>query len=715
MVKRLLIVESPGKVKKLSQILGRDWIVRASCGHIRELSNEGEDSLGFVMDEDKIECLYIPRSEQAENTIQQLKAAVKQVSEVVLATDPDREGETIAWHLKEVLKLKNPARVTYTEITESAVNAAIANPRQIDSNLVDAGLCRDCLDKLVGYKGSPLLWQLNNGAKSVGRVQSATLHIACDREREIQNFKAVDYWNVWVDYTEGFRAFYKGKATEYIDATAEPEQEVHDDAESLDKKSSIESARILSEAEALEILSVAQNSAHKIINSEGKLTSQQPPPPLITSTLQQVAGSKLKFSPEKTMQVAQKLYEAGLITYMRTDSVMLSPEFVDSGRKWLEENDPENLSQKVTKHRSGKTAQEAHEAIRPTDINHITTQPVSDEDKLYDLIWRRALASQCCPAQLRKTILIVQSENLLWQAKGQTVDFLGYAKYWSNLSKDALLPNLNQGSNLKVEKSGHEKKQTQPPTRYSEPKLVQQMERKGIGRPSTYSSTIATLKKRGYVELLKESLQPTKLGLEVDAFLMKVLPELVAADFTAQMELSLDAIARGEKSWQKFLTSWNREYFVPALAKAKGTLLASSSRPNREYEFSKTPCPQCNNPLAKIKSEKVSKKYFLKCVGDCENIVLFWSERAKVWEAPRQNKGDEKPAAKITTHNCPVCKSFLEEHSYIKDGQEKVLLRCSNSKSRNDPKHKDVVFFNTASGYWSPKLGNLPSPPKQIG
>lgn len=708
MVKRLLIVESPGKIKKLSQILGRDWIVRASCGHIRELSNEGVDSLGFIMDGDKIRCDYVARSESAKNTISQLKAAVKQVDEVVLATDPDREGETIAWHLKEVLKLKNPPRVTYTEITESAVKSAIANPRKIDSNLVDAGLCRDCLDKLVGYKGSPLLWKLNNGAKSVGRVQSATLHIACEREREIQNFVAQDYWSVWVDYVEGFRAFYKGKTATIVDGAAEPEQETHDDAEA-DKKNNVESARVLSEAEALELLSVAQNSPHKIIQSEGKLISQQPPPPLITSTLQQVAGSKLKFSPEKIMQVAQKLYETGLITYMRTDSVMLSGEFVDSVRKWLEINDPDNLSQKVSKHRSGKSAQEAHEAIRPTDINQRASQLSSDEDKLYDLIWRRALASQCSPARIRKTVLIIESGTLLWQAKGQTVEFLGYTKYWSNLSKDALLPTLNQGHILKLEKSGQDKKQTQPPSRYSEPKLVQQMEHKGIGRPSTYSSTIATLKKRGYVEILKDSLHPTKLGLEVDDFLLKVLPELVAADFTAQMESQLDAIARGEKPWQQFLTSWNREFFEKALSKAKGTLPSSiSSRPQREYELSKIPCPQCSNPLAKIPSDKVSKKYFLKCVGGCDSIVLFWSERTSSWEAPRNNSSAQKPQAIITQHNCPVCKSFLEESVYIKDGQSKNLLRCSNPKSRNDPKHKDVVFFATASGYWSPKFGNLP-------
>jgi DNA topoisomerase-1 len=243
MPKRLLVVESPGKVKKLSQILGSEWIVRASCGHIRELSNEGEDSLGFTLDGSSVECRYVPRNQQAKETIQQLKAAVRQVKEVVLATDPDREGETIAWHLKEALGLKQPKRVVYTEITESAVKSAIANPRELDLNLVGAGLCRDCLDKLVGYKGSPLVWALNNGAKSVGRVQSATLHLICQREREIQSFVPQDYWSVWVDYAEGFRAFYKGKVN--TPSEAPQEAEVHDDA-AVNSTEATESTRVLS-------------------------------------------------------------------------------------------------------------------------------------------------------------------------------------------------------------------------------------------------------------------------------------------------------------------------------------------------------------------------------------------------------------------------------------------------------------------------------------
>jgi DNA topoisomerase-1 len=722
MPKRLLVVESPGKVKKLSQILGTEWIVRASCGHIRELSNEGEDSLGFTMDGNSVQCRYIPRDQQAKETIQSLKAAAKQAKEVILATDPDREGETIAWHLKEALGLKEPKRVVYTEITESAVRAAIANPRKLDSNLIGAGLCRDCLDKLVGYKGSPLVWALNNGAKSVGRVQSATLHLICQREREIVSFVPQDYWSVWVDYAEGFRAFYKGTVNAPKEE-AKQETEVHDDT-AVNTTEVTESTRVLSEAEATRLVEEAKRHPHQVVQYEGKVVNRQPPPAFITSTLQQAAGSRLRFAPEKTMLVAQKLYEAGLITYMRTDSVMLSPEFCTSARQWLEQNDPENVPQQTARHRSNKTAQEAHEAIRPTDVfrpsAQLRVELATDEFNLYVLIWKRAIASQCRPAILRKTLVVTQSGELLWQARGQVVEFLGYARYWSNLSKDTILPNLQQGQILTLENAGHEKKQTQPPPRYSEPKLVQLMERKGIGRPSTYSPTIATLKKRGYVQLTKENLQPTSLGLEVDVFLQKALPDLLETEFTAKMEDALDAIASGKQPWQYYLTNWNQNYFAPALAKAKTVPVSSSSNgakasgvTERKFETSRTRCPECKNNLAKIPSNKVKKKYFLKCVSGCENVVLFWNEYTKTWEAPRPKATEDvkpqKPPAKITQYPCPVCKKPLEEYTYIKDGQNKTMLRCSNPKSRNDQKHKDVAYFNTQKGWWSPKFGELKS------
>lgn len=710
---KLLIVESPGKVKKLSQILGSDWLVRASMGHVRELASDGIDSLGFDLGEGRVRCRFIPRGSRGKDTIAQLKSATQQVKTVFLATDADREGETIAWHLQQALNLKQPPRVVYSEITPAAVKRAIANPRTINQNLVDAGLCRTVLDKLVGYKGSPLLWKLQNGAKSMGRVQSATLHILCERERQIEAFVPQDYWNVFVDYAEGFRAFYRG-----TEETGEAEAPQPDDATTAQDRPLPESARVLSQSEANRLVQHAQAFPHQVVSIEGKVVSRTPPPPFVTSTLQQAAGSRLKFSPEKTMQVAQSLYEAGHITYMRTDSIELSPEYRASARQWLTDHDPDNVPKKQTQYRQPKGAQEAHEAIRPTDIHRASAQLKvelsNDEFTLYVLIWKRAIASQCQPARVRQTRIVTRSGTIFWQAKGQVIEFAGYSKYWNNLSSDVDLPIVEINQPLTLSQAAHEQKQTQPPPRYSEPKLVQVMERQGIGRPSTYASTIQTLKERQYVEVLKGVLQPTALGQEVDRFLADALPELLQAQFTAQMERSLDDIAEGKQNWQRYLTDWNAAYFEPALLKAERVLpqhLSSTGTPRTEkqVERSRTCCPSCQKPLAKIPSAKVKKKYFLKCVEDCENVVLFWSEYTKRWEAPQSKSPSlAQPEPTLTHTPCPVCQQPLEHYFYEKDGQSKALLRCSNPKARSDKKHKDVVYFQTEKGWWSPKFGELP-------
>ncbi|PZD70755.1 DNA topoisomerase 1 [Acaryochloris thomasi RCC1774] len=714
MVMKLLIVESPGKIKKLKGILGSDWIVKASVGHIRELANDGKDSLGFDLGLHQIDCRYIPRSPQAKQTISDLRAATKKAKQVFLATDPDREGETIAWHLQDALHLKKAQRVVYTEITDRAVKAAVSNPRPLNQALVDAGRCRDCLDKLVGYRGSPLVWSLNNGAKSVGRVQSATLHLICQREREIQAFTSQDYWSVFVDYQEGFRAFYHGSSS-----PSHPEQSSIDDAGA--SVASPESTRVLSEAEAERLVGIAQAESHTIERIEGKLSPKQPPAPFITSSLQQAAGSRQKFSPERTMEVAQKLYEKGLITYMRTDSVQLSPDFCQAARSWLQANDSKNVPQKVAKQRSKKGAQEAHEAIRPTELTKssegLKQELPEDEFKLYVLIWMRAISSQCKPAQIRKTKVLIRSGPIQWQAKGQVVEFKGYSKYWQDISADKQLPVLQDGQQLRVQQVGHEQKQTQPPSRFTEPKLVQIMEKKGIGRPSTYATTIKTLKLRQYVEVLKKQLQPTMMGLEVDEFMGKALPELLEAKFTAQMEGQLDLISEGKQDWQQYLISWNQSYFEPALGKAVSTLPAPKpgQYPERKLQKSRTKCPLCNQALSKVptKSKKVKKGFFLKCQQGCETepgkeLVMFWSSRNKAWQQPGgSGTGEGLKAPKLTEYVCPACDLKLEEYFYTKDGQQKSLLRCSSAATREDRKHKDVVYFQSKGAWWSPKFGVL--------
>lgn len=713
----LLLIESPGKSKKLSQILGPGWTVKASMGHVRELADDGEDSLGFDLLDHRIECRYEPRGAKGKQVLSDLRQAVKQADAVYIATDPDREGETIGWHLQQALRLKNPRRVVYSEITPQAVRAAIAQPRALDTSLIAAGRARDCLDKLVGYKGSKhVVWRLGIGAKSMGRVQSATLHLLCRREREIEAFKPQDYWSVWVEYGEGFKAFYCTKPQTRGTTTSEPV----DDA--TEGQQSQESERVTSQAEADQLVAIARANRHQVITVEGKTTYQSPPPPFITSSLQQAAGAKLRFSPDQTMKVAQSLYEAGFITYMRTDSVTLAAPFCTAVRQYLEQHDPTNVPKQTTRHRAVKGAQEAHEAIRPTDVNRLPAhlQASAEATKLYELIWNRAVASQCCPARLRKTRVVTRSGSAHWEAKGQVIEFPGYTRYWNNLSAEAQLPPLQQGQPLTLKQAAADKKQTQPPPRYTEPKLVQLMERQGIGRPSTYAPTIKTLKEREYVQVEKGKLQPTALGMELDQALETLLPELIQPQFTAQMELALDTIAQGKQDWQEYLTDWHRTYFAPALEKASQRLSATGGQPvklagvrspnstqsNPAASRTNIRCPKCGEAMSKIasKSTKLKANHFLKCGAAGCGAVMFWNPQGKRYELPYAQRPVD-PAA-FTDVPCPVCGALLEHYRYAKEGKEKTLLRCSLVENRRG-KCKEVAFFEGREGFWSPKFGTL--------
>jgi DNA topoisomerase-1 len=725
----LLLIESPGKLKKLGQILGSGWIVKASMGHVRELANDGLDSLGFDLGDTAIACRYQPRDARSKKVLAELRQAVKKADCVYIATDPDREGETIGWHLQQALNLRNPQRVVYSEITPQAVRAAIANPRTLNQDLVAAGRARDCLDKLVGYTGSRhVVWPLNNGAKSMGRVQSATLHLLCVREREIQAFVPQDYWSVWVTYGEGFKAFYR--------SNPRPQRKSAKDSE--DKSADKESERVTSQERADELVAIAQNYPHQVLQIEGKQTTQSPPPPFVTSTLQQAAGSKLHFSPEQTMKVAQALYEKGHITYMRTDSVILSAPFCESVRQYLQQHDPTNVPRKTTRHRLVKGSQEAHEAIRPTEVTHLPQQLQrelsSDEARLYELIWNRAVASQCAPARLRKTRIVTQSGEAYWEARGQVLEFAGYTRYWNNISADSVLPALTQGQVLQLDQAQADQKQTQPPPRYSEPKLVKLMEQKGIGRPSTYAPTIKTLRQRDYVELYQGKLKPTPLGLELDGALEKLLPDLIQPEFTAKMETALDAIATGEQEWQAYLIGWNREYFGPTIAQAKSQLLslptfaehspasggmpAERSTPTKAKpangQPTKTKCPTCGEAMTKVpsRSKKMKAKHFLKCSGTACGTVMFWNAKAKRYELHHAQRQALNPEM-FVDHPCPVCGAMLERYAYTKDGQDKVMLRCSLLENRRG-KCKEVAFFQSRGEFWSPKFGTLKLPEPQV-
>jgi len=476
-------------------------------------------------------------------------------------------------------------------------------------------------------------------------------------------------------------------------------------------------------------VAIALSTSHQVVTIGGKVAHPSPPHPFITSSLQQAAGAKLRFSPDKTMKVAQSLYEAGHITYMRTDSVMLAEPFCAAVRQYLEQQDSTNVPSKTTRHRAVKGAQEAHEAIRPTDVNQLPAQlqASADETKLYELIWNRAVASQCCPVRLRKTRVVTQSGSVHWEAKGQVVEFPGYTRYWNNLSADTQLPVLQQGQPLTLKQANSEKKQTQPPPRYTEPKLVQLMERKGIGRPSTYAPTIKTLKEREYVQVEKGKLQPTSLGMELDQALEQLLPELIQPEFTAQMELALDAIAQGKQDWQGYLTDWHRTYFAPALEKA-GQLLKSnaiqggntvarcakptatgtpsSTQSKPQATVTKTACPKCGEAMSKVpsKSKKLKANHFLKCGAAGCGAVMFWNPQGKRYEVPYAQRIPDPEA--FTDTPCPMCGALLEHYRYTKEGKEKVMLRCSLLENRRG-KCKEVAFFEGREGFWSPKFGTL--------
>jgi DNA topoisomerase-1 len=688
----LLIVESPGKLKTLRKILGAGWLLEASVGHTTELASDGTKRLGFDLGSDAVATRYVPRGSRGRQVLNKLRQAARQADRVYLATDPDREGEAIAWHLVQQLGLRDYCRVTYTQITEAAVRKAVLNPGTLDLALVDAQRARQCLDKLVGFEVSPLLWH-STGGKSAGRVQSSTLHLICERERERLAFRPERYWTLKSRYSEGLEALYEPPAE-----IARPGEEPPP-------------PRVRSEAEAKRIEAIARSQPHIVQSQEAKEERRNPPPPLITSSLQQMAGARFKYAPKKTMQIAQQLYEGiegkGLITYMRTDAVVLSPEFVAEARKWLQANAPKAMAERPPFFRAKEGAQAAHEAIRPTyaQLTPEEAEPLLSREQfnIYTLIWERAMASQCKPARLSRDQVVIACADTRWIARGMRVLDPGYLRFWKNTEEEKELPRLRPGQKLGFREVEVDSRVTEPPSRYTEPKLVQLMEKKGIGRPSTYASTIATLKDRDYAALEKNFLAPTPLGMATDEALTKALPDLVDTDFTAKMESALDDIAEGKLPWQRYLIDWNRDYLAPALVTARqvmstiervpGLAAKKSKYPMRDpaklaaatekaraqgavpicaaghgelklqptkkggvywkcgkkgckefafhQELASEKCPACAEPMAKIKSRKVVGGYFLKCsrkekhasaAGPGEEVVLFRNRATKVWE-----------------------------------------------------------------------------------
>ncbi len=557
----LVIVESPAKAKTINKYLGDNYTVLASYGHIRDLPSKN----GSV-DPDQNFKMEWEVDSFSKKHLKEITDAAKDSSKIILATDPDREGEAIAWHVKEyldekkLLKDKEIERVVFNEITKKAVTHGIENPRQIEPLLVDAYMARRALDYLVGFNISPILWTKLPGSKSAGRVQSVALKLITEREHEIELFIPEEFWTLSINFQD------KNKSN----ITASISQ--------LDGKK-IEKFSFKNKDEIEKSISNIKNKKFNITDISSKVVSRNPSGPFTTSTLQQVASSRLGFGASRTMQIAQKLYQGieiegdtvGLITYMRTDGTNLSADAVSDfrnfikkeyGHEYLPEN-PNNYSGK-----KAKNAQEAHEAIRPTDINRnpdsVKKYLSSDQQKLYSLIWSRALSSQMETAKFDRNTITIESEDgkTICKSSGSVLKFDGFLKVYSNQSKDddeQILPEMSKGP-INIEAIVDEQHFTQPPPRYSEASLVKKLEELGIGRPSTYASIISTIANRGYAEIVNKRFFPTDRGKLISAFLEKLFSKYVDYNFTAGLEDQLDEITSGKESWLKVLEMFWKDF-----------------------------------------------------------------------------------------------------------------------------------------------------------
>ena len=623
---KLVIVESPAKAKTINKYLGSDYKVLASFGHIRDLPSKD----GSVNPDDGFAMTW-ELSAGGKKRLNDIVAAVKDADTIVLASDPDREGEAIAWHILEELtarkkiKDKKIERVVFHEITKSAVTEAIKNPRQIDDNLVSAYMARRALDYLVGFTLSPVLWRKLPGSKSAGRVQSVALRLICERETEIEKFKAEEYWTVDADLISKTQALIK---THLI---------------TLDGKK-LEKFDLNTEAKALEAKAKIEAQDFAISNVERKKTNRYPAPPFTTSTLQQEAARKLRFSAKKTMQTAQKLYEEGLITYMRTDAVNLSKEAIEACRTAILKYFGEAYLPKTAKEykTKSKNAQEAHEAIRPAHIEEtpkkLESKLDSDAHKLYELIWKRTVACQMNPAVMDKVTVDATSADgqIVLRANGQVINFDGFLKLYveskdDNTDEDdenRILPNVETGEPVTKGEIRPEQHFTTPPPRFTEASLVKKLEELGIGRPSTYASIIAVLQDRKYVKVEKLRFIPEDRGRIVTVFLENFFKKYVEYDFTAQLEEYLDDISNGEMEWKKLLGGFWTKFIknidavqplqISEVIEKIDEVLSYHLFPPREDGSDPRVCPECGKGKLSIKLGKFGA--FLGCSNypDCK-------------------------------------------------------------------------------------------------
>ncbi|MGU8235677.1 type I DNA topoisomerase [Clostridium perfringens] len=620
MGQKLVIVESPAKAKTIEKYLGKNYVVEASMGHVRDLP---KSQLGVDI-ENEYNPKYITIRGKGE-LLSKLRKLAKKSDKIYLATDPDREGEAISWHLANVLKIdeNENCRIEFNEITKDAVKNSIKHPRKINCNLVDAQQARRVLDRLVGYEISPLLWRNVKWGLSAGRVQSAALKLICDREEEIKKFNPEEYWTVDVKLKKGKKSFPVKLTTK--------------------NKKKIE---IKNKEQADQIIDELKENDYIVSKIKKGTKNKNPLAPFTTSTLQQEASKKLNFMTKKTMSVAQQLYEGvevkkfgtvGLITYMRTDSVRISKEAQEKALNFIDETyGKEYVPEEPRVYKGKKNIQDAHEAIRPTYVE-ITPEIAkanlsNDQYKLYSLIWKRFIASQMATCILNTNSLEIKNGDYTLRASGSTIKFDGFMKVYEYISgeeeESVLLPELEENEVLKEESIEGKQHFTQPPARYSEAAFVKLLEEKGIGRPSTYVPTISTLISRKYVDREKKILIPTELGFIVNDILSNYFKQIVDTDFTAEMEVKLDNVEAGKESWTHIVD----EFFTPLkedIEKAEKEI----SKVIIEDKVSDVPCDKCGR-LMVIKHGRFGD--FLACPGypECQNT---------------------KPIVEEVDANCPLC------------------------------------------------------------
>lgn len=656
-MKNLVIVESPTKAKTISKFLGADYQIESSFGHVRDLP---KSKLGVEVEKNFAPQYVIPA--KAKKNVNKLKKLAEKAKTIYFATDEDREGEAISWHLIEIFQTPEDKikRIVFHEITEEAIKEAIKNPRKIDRHLVDAQQARRVLDRLVGYQLSPLLWKKVARGLSAGRVQSVTVRLIVEREREIQAFKPDEYWTLDAK-------FYPQKV-EVSQKPIEFEAKLNQiNGQVVDK------LEIKNEASAKKILADLKEAEYLVATVERKKSKKNPLPPFTTSTLQQEANRRLGFSAKQTMVLAQQLYEGmelgekgavGLITYMRTDSVNLAQKFLTEAQNYIKNEFGQDYTTGPRFYKAkSKMAQEAHEAIRPTSA--FNTPPIikpyldTRQFKLYQLIWQRALASQMAEAIMDTTQVDIEAKKTpyIFRANGSIIQFPGYLKVYPSATKENILPPLKKEDLLDLISLNPNQHFTQPPARYSEATLVKALEEYGIGRPSTYAPTISTIQDRGYVQKEDKRLKPTDMALLVNDLLVEHFPKIVDYEFTAHLENDLDEIAEGKMKWQPAI----KEFWQP-FKKNLDQKYKELDKKEITEEKSDEICELCGKPMV-IKMGRYGK--FLACTGypECKNTK------------PINNKDYEPPElAKKIDEKCPECGNPL----VVRTGKYGQFIGCSN-------------------------------------